>query len=92
MSIKMMSAVWDAKTCLTPSEKLVLLKIADSANDSGECWPSQSNIARQCEVSRETVNRCLKQLEKYGFLKSQKKTKGYSVKVYKIKYDTLLPV
>jgi len=33
-----------------PTRKLVLLKLADNANDKGECFPSYQHIADHCEV------------------------------------------
>ncbi|MDW6094030.1 conserved phage C-terminal domain-containing protein [Vibrio rhizosphaerae] len=38
-----------------PARKLVLLKLADNANDEGECWPSYGNIAKHCEISRRSA-------------------------------------
>ena len=38
-----------------PLRKLVLIKLADNANDHGECWPSYQHIADQCEISRRSV-------------------------------------
>ena len=38
-----------------PLRKLVLLKLADNANDQGECWPSYQCIADQCEMSKRSV-------------------------------------
>nr|WP_063454794.1 helix-turn-helix domain-containing protein [Wohlfahrtiimonas chitiniclastica] len=38
-----------------PLRKLVLLKLADNASDTGECWPSHQNIADQCEISKRSV-------------------------------------
>lgn len=32
--------------------KLVLIKMADNANDKGECWPSYRDIADHCECSK----------------------------------------
>lgn len=37
--------------------KLVLIKLADNANDKGECWPSYQHIADQCECSRTAVRK-----------------------------------
>jgi len=52
MSIKVMSAVWDySRASGTPL--LVLLKLADWANDDGECWPSISTIAQKCRLKDE---------------------------------------
>ena len=58
-----------------PLRKLVLIKLADNANDHGECWPSYQHIADQCEMSRSSVKnhinaRCLSGLivkeERFG--------------------------
>jgi hypothetical protein len=52
MSIKVMTAVWDySRASGTPL--LVLLKLADWANDDGECWPSISTIAQKCRLKDE---------------------------------------
>src|ERR1700733_434815 len=49
MSIKIMSDVWAySKASATPL--LVLLCLADWADDDGECWPSISTIARKCRL------------------------------------------
>lgn len=37
------------------ARKLVLLKLADNANDQGECWPSYQHIADQCEISKRSA-------------------------------------
>lgn len=55
-----MSAVWD--TDLPPSEKLVLLALADAANDEGHCWPSATTIARKSGQGERTVRRAIQSL------------------------------
>ncbi|WP_444959802.1 helix-turn-helix domain-containing protein [Microbulbifer sp. VVAC002] len=52
-----------------PLRKLVLIKLADNANDKGECWPSYQNIADQCEVSRASVRNHIKALREAGLLR-----------------------
>ena len=51
-----------------PLRKLVLIKLADNANDLGECWPSYQHIADQCEISRSSVKNHIRELEKSGFV------------------------
>lgn len=51
------------------TRKLVLIKLADNANDDGECWPSYQTIANHCECSRSAVRKHIKDLESAGFLK-----------------------
>ena len=52
-----------------PTRKLVLLKLADNANDQGECWPSYQNIADHCEISRRSVIAHINALEEAGLLR-----------------------
>lgn len=46
----------------SPSLKLVLIALADAADDQGVCWPSVSTLARKCTVSTRTVQRSLRAL------------------------------
>lgn len=57
----------------SPLRKLVLLKLADNANDKGECWPSYQHIADQCEISRDSAMRHIKKLEEQGLLIVEKR-------------------
>lgn len=56
----MMSLVWEL--LLPDSEKLVLLALADCANDEGVCWPSMATLAKKCSKSDRTVQACIKAL------------------------------
>lgn len=75
MSLMMMTEAFRVKVG-NPARKLVLLKLADNANDQGECWPSYGHIARECEMGRSTVRAHIKALEEAGFLKIQYRRKG----------------
>ena len=55
-------------TTNSPGSKLVLVTIANYADEQGFCWPSQALIARQSEQSIDSVQRRLRELEKAGFL------------------------
>lgn len=50
------------------TDKLVLLALADNANDQGECYPSLTSIASRCEVHRATVVRSIQALESAGHI------------------------
>lgn len=67
-----------------PTRKLVLIKLADNANDAGECWPSYQNIADHCEVTRRSVMSHIKALEQAGYLTREyrKGEKGNSSNLY----------
>ena len=67
MSIKIMSMVWDIDLG-NPIRKLVMLKLADNANDHGVCWPSVEGIARQCDCSERSVKAHISELKNMGIL------------------------
>lgn len=59
-----------------PLRKLVLLKLADNANDQGECWPSYQYIADQCEMSKRSVMMHISKLIEDGLLKKEYRLGG----------------
>lgn len=59
-----------------PIRKLVLIKLADNANDKGECWPSYQHIADQCEIGRSTVKSHIKALEEMGLVRREFRKNG----------------
>lgn len=75
MSMNLMAKAMNIKVG-NPLRKLVLIKLADNANDNGECWPSYQHVADQCEVSRSTVKSHIRALEEMGFLKREFRRKG----------------
>ncbi|EOA0617026.1 helix-turn-helix domain-containing protein [Salmonella enterica subsp. enterica serovar Lubbock] len=75
MSMNLMAKAMNIKVG-NPLRKLVLIKLADNANDEGECWPSYQHIADQCEVSRSTVKSHIRALEDMGLLKREFRRKG----------------
>ncbi len=69
MSSKLLGHVWDLDLP-DHATKLVLLRLADSANDeTGECWPSLKHIQDKCNIkSKNTIRRALEVLEQLGLL------------------------
>lgn len=59
-----------------PLRKLVLIKLADNANDQGECWPSYQYIADQCEISKRSVINHIDALIKSGLLRKEVRKGG----------------
>lgn len=74
MSIRLMSTVWDTPLELDPTCRLVLLSLADQANDEGLCWPSVATVARRCGVSPKSARRWLHYLEERGWLRREEKS------------------
>lgn len=66
MSIKLMTFVWDLE--LPQGRKLVLLSLADQANDAGEAFPSLEKLQQRCGMSRRTLFECLRDLENGGLI------------------------
>jgi hypothetical protein len=66
-----MAEVW--RTSLPTVEKMVLLVIADHANDEGtEAWPSQATIAKKASISIRTVQRAVNHLVEQGYLRMER--------------------
>ena len=60
---------WAADTRAgSASGKIVLLLLANFAGQNGECWPSQQVLAEQAEMSVDSVQRRLVDLEKAGLI------------------------
>ena len=88
MSMELMVKAMKTKVG-NPLRKLVLLKLADNANDQGECWPSYQYIADQCEIGKRTVIGHIDSLIQAGYLTktSRKGPKGNSSNVYVLDFD-----
>jgi hypothetical protein len=54
---------------LKPAAKIVLLVLADCHNPSHGCFPTQAFLAETCEMSRDSVNVHLAQLEAEGLIR-----------------------
>jgi hypothetical protein len=67
MSIRVMSAAWELP--MGAFEKLVLLALADCANDEGECWPSIATLKRKTGAGERTIQRAIRGLEAMGVVR-----------------------
>ncbi len=68
MSIKLMSAVWE-RSDISSTQKLVLLALADWANDDGLCWPSIDRLALKTSLTSRGVQKAIRSLEDAGFVR-----------------------
>lgn len=66
MSIRIMTQVWDID--LPDSQKIVLLALADCANDEGTAWPSMRSLTRKCSKGERTVQGVIQRLVESGHL------------------------
>ncbi|HEJ7869746.1 TPA: helix-turn-helix domain-containing protein [Serratia marcescens] len=72
-----------------PLRKLVLIKMADNANDDGECWPSYQHIADHCECSKSAVKAHITALITMGLLSKENRLgsnngKGNTSNIYQL--------
>lgn len=51
---------------MSPTEKLVLMALADHSDNNGICWPGLDGLAEKCGVSTRTVIRAIATLEETG--------------------------
>jgi hypothetical protein len=68
MSIAWMNTILDRPEPVDPRQRLVLLALADRADDTGMCWPGVAWLAKRVAASERTVQRCLATLEREGWL------------------------
>ena len=76
MSIFAMNEVISMSS-LRPTLKLVLLMLANAYNqETGKCHPSQERLAKECEVSIQTIQRHVAELENRGLIRRHTKHLG----------------
>lgn len=84
MSVRIMADVW-ASSAAKGNDRLVLLALADHANDEDrQCWPSLTHVAKKCQLSRTTVRRCVYRLAIRGELRLVILGSGRSASRYEI--------
>jgi len=91
MSLRYMLAVLDPVdgfTTTSPTQTLVLLCLADCANDrDGRAWPAVATIARRSRLGERAVQYALRELEALGLLES-KQTEGRSTR-YRLAFEPI---
>jgi hypothetical protein len=87
MSIRMMTQVWD-QSQHKGSELLLLLAIADNANDQGVAYPSVRTLAKKTRLHPHHVKKLLRVLEASGELVTHIGTGPRGCNEYEIKLST----
>lgn len=62
-----MSAVFESET-LGPIERLIMLALADHADDAGRCYPSNARLQSRTGLSERAVRQNVRKLTEAGFL------------------------
>lgn len=68
MSVRIMSRVWDNAAALEGTQLLMLLALADHANDEGVCWPKMDRLAQKVRVGVRQAQRLVRELEHGGYI------------------------
>ena len=72
---------------LSARAKLVYMYLKDRANKEGQCWPAIQTVGRDLGLSRSTVKRALKDLERAALLTRQgrkRENEGDTSNLYQI--------
>ena len=75
MSVKLIARVW-AHSQRKDGELLVMLALADFANDAGESWPSIPVLAQKARLTDRQARRVLAKLEQAGEIRCVKSNGG----------------
>jgi hypothetical protein len=75
VSIKAMNWVWEHSQSRRGA-RLVLLAIADNANDAGEAWPSYTTLQRKTRFGRAAIAEGIEKLVQLGELEIDESRKG----------------
>ena len=66
MSVSAMSWAW--KKARSSTEKIVLVALADHANDEGKCWPGYKGLAGKCGLTRRSIIYVIQRLVDRGLV------------------------
>lgn len=90
MSVRVISWVWE-RSRAEGTDRLVLLAIADSANDDGgNAWPSVATLAGKAKVSERTVQRSIRALVLLGEVSVDQNAGWHGTNVYTVRTDPRL--
>ncbi len=76
VSIRVMARVWEHSQS-SGGQLLVLLAIADFADDHGKAWPSVSTLAKKARISERHTQKVIKQLKDMGELVADQRPSGH---------------
>lgn len=78
-----MTAAWAVD--LPAGEKLVLLALADCANDEGTCWPGMASLCRKTGKCRRSLQESLRTLDRAGHItRTENPGKGMNYVVHPV--------
>ena len=63
----------------SPTGKVLLMCLANYADENGECWPSQTTISNEAELGERATRDWLKTLEESGFIERRRRNRADGV-------------
>ena len=83
---------WAAKQQLPAHAKLVLLMLADRADEHGKSFPSVARLVKDCGIVRSQVQKCMNLLEEHSLVRreAQTRTYGQTSNMYYLNLDITL--
>jgi helix-turn-helix protein len=90
MSIRVIDQVW-RRSQHKSGNLLVLLALADHADDRGRAWPGIPLLARKARLSERHARRCLNELIASGEVKILPERARSGKKLYQIQLNQLTP-
>ena len=83
MSVKISSKVWD-NAPYEGKKLLILLAMADFADDEGLCWPNQETLAAKARCTVEYVRKATKDLVQAGHLEVVREASSHRSRRYRL--------
>ena len=88
MSVRVMALVW-ARSGQTGSRLLMLLAIADHADDDGTAYPGVESLAKKCRISPRQANSILARLRTSGELEVRRNQGPRGTNLYRVALSAL---
>jgi hypothetical protein len=93
MSVKCTVLIWELES-ISAEKKLVLLALADNANDTGECWPGLERVRKKCGYkSIRGLQLTINKLVELKFLtvnaRKREKDRGQTSNLYTLNLDLI---
>lgn len=90
MSVRAMTWAWEQ--AIPPATKLVLMALADHADNEGVCWPGVRSVAEKTRLSKEAVRYHLRILRRRGLVVSEERVRedgGHTSNTYRLPVNIL---
>ena len=84
MSIKLQSQVWEECTDVSGTKLLLLLALADFADDQCQCFPKIKTLAKRIRTDERVTRKHMKDLRELGYIEVLDNSNGRRSNIYKV--------